>query len=530
VSIRGSIDNLKNILDDRKDLRQYLFKRGFFLSDRSGIDLQSFPFYGQWKTIAIGCYTAYVHELQKVSVFEKDNRFFFLFGHAYNPFTMEIDETSILSRIADAYQSEDYWDRINEITGVFVYGVICGQNVEFITDPSGMQSSYYGLVDGHFTIASHVQIVGDLHDDLQMNDLTKELLQYKYYYRVLGAYLPADMTKFDAVKRIVPNIDYRYDGKNVTHKRFWPTKNLSPAVEQDDYEKVIHDAAEILKNSMHLVARKWSKPYISLTGGIDSNTTFAAANGIYDHFKAFSYISAPKEAIDAAAAEKIARRFNVEWLRFQIPSSNDDVKDFKESKAIIDHNNGYIFRHYDNEYRKRIILMRQLDCDVEVKSWVSEVIRAYWYKHYGRSTMPPLSPKLFRNLYKIFIFNRRLAHKIDAVFAKYIQDFEYETIPDGYPPADMHKVEVALGSWGGMGTSEMKMYSDITYIYDNRKFFDLLFRVPLDKRISDEHHLDMKKILNKELYDMHIRVVNLKETDTRALLLNVIFNLNRLLP
>ena len=76
----------------------------------------------------------------------------------------------------------------------------------------------------------------------------------------------------------------------------------------------------------------------------------------------------------------------------------------------------------------------------------------------------------------------------------------------------------------------MKMYSDITYIYDNRKFFDLLFRVPLDKRISDEHHLDMKKVLNKDLYDMHIRVVNLKETNTRAFLLNVIFNLNRILP
>ena len=75
----------------------------------------------------------------------------------------------------------------------------------------------------------------------------------------------------------------------------------------------------------------------------------------------------------------------------------------------------------------------------------------------------------------------------------------------------------------------MKMYSDITYIYDIRKFFDLLFRVPLNKRISDEHHLDMKKILNKDLYDMHIRVVNLMETNTRAFLLNVIFNLNRLL-
>ena len=524
------MNSLKSMLEERKDLQKYLFMRGFFLSDRSDIDLQSFPFYGHWKSTSIGCYTAYVHELQKVSVFEKDNRFFFLFGHAYNPFIMEIDETKILERISEAYGTSDYWERVNEITGVFVYGVISGKSVEFITDPSGMQSSYYGQKDGHFYITSRVQIVGDLHEDLKMNELTKELLKYKWYYRVMGAYLPADMTQFDEVTRIVPSIEYKYDGKAVTHKRFWPTTNLSVATEQEDYDKVICDGAEILKNNMHLVAKKWARPYISLTGGIDSNTTFAAANGIYDHFKVFNYVSAPKETIDAAAAEKIAKRFGVERFLFQIPSSNDDVNDFNEIKSIIEHNNGYIVRRYDSEYRKRIFLMQHLDCDVEVKSWVSETIRAYWYKHYGRTSMPPLSPKLFRNLYKIFICNRSLAHKIDDVFDKYIKDFEYENIPDAYPPADMHYNEVTWGSWGSMGISEMKMYSDITFIYNNRKFFDLMFRVPLEKRISDQHHLDMKKILNKDLYDMHIRVVNLKETDTRAFLLNVIFNLNRILP
>ena len=40
--------------------------------------------------------------------------------------------------------------------------------------------------------------------------------------------------------------------------------------------------------------------------------------------------------------------------------------------------------------------------------------------------MPKLSPKLYRNLYKIFILNRPLAHKIDKIFAKYIKEFEYE--------------------------------------------------------------------------------------------------------
>ena len=163
-------------------------------------------------------------------------------------------------------------------------------------------------------------------------------------------------------------------------------------------------------------------------------------------------------------------------------------------------------------------------------TWVSETIRAYWYKHYGRKSFPKLSPKLFRNLYKIFITNRSLAHKVDRVFAQYIKDFEYEAIPASYPIADMHYNEVTWGSWGGPNISEMKMYSDITFIYNNRRFFDLMFRVPLEKRISDQHHLDMKKVLNKELYDMNIRVVNLKETNTRAFLLNVIFTINSWLP
>ena len=45
-----------------------------------------------------------------------------------------------------------------------------------------------------------------------------------------------------------------------------------------------------------------------------------------------------------------------------------------------------------------------------------------------------------------------------------------------------------------------------------------------------EYSLDIKKILNKELWDMGIRVVNVHETKTRAFLLNVIFTLNSHLP
>ncbi len=57
-----------------------------------------------------------------------------------------------------------------------------------------------------------------------------------------------------------------------------------------------------------------------------------------------------------------------------------------------------------------------------------------------------------------------------------------------------------------------------------------VFRVPLEKRISDQHHIDMKKYLNPELYEMGIRVVNMRETAFRAFGLNTIFTINSLLP
>ena len=71
---------------------------------------------------------------------------------------------------------------------------------------------------------------------------------------------------------------------------------------------------------MELVTKKWKKPWISLTGGIDSNTTFAAGNGNYEKFETFSYISAEKEVPDAAAAKEIASHFGLKHHEYHIPS------------------------------------------------------------------------------------------------------------------------------------------------------------------------------------------------------------------
>lgn len=519
---------LKEALDKKPELQKFLFIRGFLVSDKKIENINDFPFYGNWnEKQKDGCYF-YTHNKTAVHFASNDKVTLFLLGHCYDPFMMETDEGKILADILNDYGTDKYYDRISEITGVYVTGAIENGQIKFSVDPSGMQSACYGVIDDNFYLSSHPQLIGDI-CNLKMDDFVKELINYKWYGRVMGPYLPADMTPFANVKRIVPSIEYLYQNKNISHKRFWPLKAFEFA-EGAEYEKVIKQAGDILKKNMELISKKWEHPWISLTGGIDSNTTFAAANGMYDKFETFSYLSAPKEVPDVEAAKIISNAFNVKQHIYNIPESSDEIADYDLKVEILRHNNGYVAESKDNETRKRFYLEENCGCDVEVKSWVSETIRAYWYKHYGRKKMPKLSPKLYRNLYKIFILNRPLAHKIDKIFAKYIKEFEYEKIPTCYPTADMHYNEVTWGSWGGMNISEMKYCFDITFAYNNRKFLDLMFRVPLEKRISDEHHLDLKNYLNHELYNMNIRVINMKETATRARLLNIIFTINQFLP
>ena len=201
-------------------LKEDLFIRGFLLTDKKQTNTNDFPFYGNWKVEEHCGYYFMAHKLAGMNIIEQDGSAFFILGHAYNPFTMEIDEKIILKRIADAYGTDDYIDRINEITGVFVYGSIVNGTVEYFVDPSGMQSACYGIVDGNFYLSSHPQLIGDI-CNLEMDGFVKELIAYKWYGRVMGPYLPADLSPFAEIKRIVPSIQYWYKDKKITHKRFW---------------------------------------------------------------------------------------------------------------------------------------------------------------------------------------------------------------------------------------------------------------------------------------------------------------------
>lgn len=522
-------------LNDRPDLNYLLFRRGWYVCNDEHVKdmLNKFPFYGTWRVNRVCSINFITHPDTHINFFysKKHDVNFFLLGHSYNPFTKMYEESKQLEYLAEAFPDKKlFQERIDQLTGVFVLGWIqSNKNIQFVVDASGIQSVFYGTVDEHFIMTSHPQLAADIYN-WEIDENVKEIIDYKWYPRVLGSFLPGDLCQYKSLKRVIPNMLYTYNlcSNNCAVERIFPTVPILEATLDSDYDKVISDGANLLKKSIDLIIKKWNAPAISLTGGVDSQTTFAAANGNYGKISTFSYLSNHEESIDVIAAKQIAKRFKVPYRLYEIPTDSSNIDDYDLKSAILEHNSGYIAVLRPNEIRKRIVLERDVKFDVEIKSWVSETIRACQYKRYRKKTMPGLSPKLFRNLYKIFITNRRLAHKVDKIFEEYIEKYFYEHIPAGYDMSDMYFWEVGWGAWGSINVSEMMIYGDLTCIYNNRKFLALLLRTPLNKRINDQNHRDLRKSLNKELFDMDIEVVNMSEDWRRALFLRVIFELNML--
>lgn len=517
-------------LDARPDLQHHLFQRGFLITNDEEIRIGQFPLYsGIWREETLEGFRLIVHRDQQVHIHSGGSgEHWVMLGHAYDPFNLDAEEPSILQRIASSGTA--YQDVVDGLTGIFLLATVRRDSIEVQLDASGMQYACYHQSTGVAYIASHMRLIGDLLS-LPTDDYVRRLTSYRWYHLMLGNYLPGDLTAHSRVSRIIPNTTVRLDNGGAEVSRFYPNRPVRMCTTEAEYQEVISEAAQILESTMQLIGEKWERPAISLTGGIDSNTTFAAANGCYDRFETFSYVSMPREEVDATAAKAIAERFSVPHTTYRIPDDNQHWADFDLYKAILIHNDGEIGGAKDGDTRKKIELMQHCDIDVEVKSWISETVRAYAYKYSGRTRMPrTLRPRHYTSLYKMILLNRRLAHETDYHFDNYLKKTQLKEHLFNYDESDFFVWEMMHGGKCGLNIGVMKFCFDITIPYNNRKLLDLLLRVPLADRISDRHHLDLKRRMNPALTAMNVRVVNQNETALRKRLINAYFWVNTHLP
>ena len=512
-----SASEMKSLLDEYPDCRAKLYCRGFLITeDEEQEDLNSFPFYGNWQRVSLtnGYYLNH-HKDVKAYVYSDATAVHFLIGHAYNPYTLVSSESEILKALALALQAgkEIYWNKESELTGVFCIGYIMNGEITISTDCTGMQLIFCGSWNGHCYICSHAKLLADRFG-FEQTPYIKRLVNSRFYH-YWGTWLPADLSPYNELRRILPNFAYRWKKSATSFEfyRYFPNEIIHE-VSQEDAGTVFEYIAQIMRNNLHLIAEKWgNRAAISVTGGRDSTATLASASEDYDVFRYFSYISNPSEQVDAEAAHQICEKLGLPHIIYQIPNQDEAFPNIEVYRKILECNAGCIGTNNKNDVRKRIFFDKNNDFDLEVKSWVGELGRAEAHNKYDMKKWPSKpTPGYYRCMWKLII-DPILIHNSNKIFKQFLDTYYNETVLSQLPWMDLFFWEFSWG--GGEGTfltAEHKISYDITIPFNNRKLLSTVFSIPFNQRLDNKVPIKIIEINNKAINHINVNVINASHT------------------
>ena len=505
-----------------------IYCRGFFFSSNIP-SIKELLLYKEWNIYKICNYILAVHPKQQCFTDSYVNTHILLLVHAYDPIDSIKEEQDIIHRLLQLRHrnKKQFWDKFNNITGIFTLIYIDGDSICLLGDPSGMQTVFYTMNREGFFVSSHCNLIGEVFD-LKWDPYVKRLVNYRFF-PLFGNSLPGDITQFKKVKRLVPNHYIKFEGtRRIRVGRFY-----TPHILEKSEDELIKEAAEILHSSIELISKKWDKPAISLTGGCDSKTTVACAVGLYEKFTYFSYISNKSEQVDALAAHKICNSIGLEHTIYEIPEEDGKFDNISEVRDILFLNTGGILRSHPNDVRKRAYFADKEDFDVEVKSWASEIGRAYYSKRFhGRTDFGDApTPRKCTTLYKFFLHDRQLVRQTDQVFAQYLKRYFKQDAEHPVPWQEQFFWEFRVPSWNGLVITGEHQYSyDITIPYNNRKLLNILLSAPIEEKINDVMYSKIREYMNPEVDKTGISVTNLLHTKKREALEDIYYRMNTLMP
>lgn len=502
-------DEIKQILDEKPKYRDMLFRRGYLLTDKCVTNVNEYPFYGSWRKIEIGQYYLYLQNKQTAYVQNNGDVYLVIIGHAYNPFDMKCEEEELCKDLIHAYQNglPEYFDKLSEFTGLHVIVLIDGDKIIACQDACGLTGCYFGHVQESLYITEHPQLVADL-CDLKMNPMVEKLVQSRCY-NIGNRHLPGNITPYDELTRVGANTYLHFDGEKFSINRFYPIAPHPEFVTECDKEANIMRIGELIHNGIELCSKKWKRCAISLSGGTDSKTTLACANGLYDKFSYFSFHSKPQEFVDAKGAKIICENLGLEHTLYTIPDDNSAFEGFDTIKKILQHNTNYFVNLADNEIRKYIYLHDMDAYDIELKSWASEVARVFFERKY-QIKMPDVLNERHCSVFQTRYFGHpNLLKWSDQKYYEFLREIKLDRSLYNYEHTDLLYWEVRMGCWGVSVVSSQQFYHRVSMPMNNRKILELFLCMPHDERKSDTVHKKIMSYMNQKVVDAEVEIPNL---------------------
>ena len=514
---------IKERLDREEALRPHLFCRGYLVTDEPPECLDAYPFYGTWTQTGAGGYTILTHPEATVYSRVREERSAVLIGHAYDPIGGELREEAIMDRLLDAVREgrQALLEAVNDLTGVFVLLLFSKDGLLAVQDPGGQKMLYYGKIGGRTVLTSIPQLAADVFD-LQWDRDIVRLCGSKGYYRGSG-FLPGGLSPYRELTRLGANSCLLSDASGFRTVRFYPDRERRELESEEEKQAAIEEMYRILSGNIALAIQKWPRAGLSLTGGTDSQTAFACAKPYYGSFFCYSFESKESEKQDADAAEKICAAAGVEHHRYLIPEDPDEIGDYAFLHQIIEHNTSHICKLHPNEIRKYIWLRRQNDFDVEIKSDMSEVGRAYLSRKYEKVRLPrTLAPRHMTILQGRYFMEPWAMRYADNAYEAFMKQTDLTEDINGYSMHDLTYWEVRMSGWAATSLASQEYFHEITIPYNNRRLLDLFLRFPEADRLRDEPHHRLMRRGNPVVADLGCSVKD-SYLDKRRMLLETAY-------
>ncbi len=342
---------------------------------------------------------------------------------------------------------------------------------------------------------------------LKMDPEIKKLIGTKCY-NIGNRHLPGNKTPYKEIKRLGANTYLLYSNSFYI-KRFYPQKAHPEYVKKEDKDKTVRKIAQLIHNGIDCCARKWERCAISLSGGTDSKTTLACANGLYDKYNFFSFYSKPQELVDAKGAKKICDNLGLKHTMYEIPKDNGCFEDFDFKKKLLQHNTSYFVNLADNEIRK-FIFLHDIDAyDIELKSWASEVTRVFLERKY-KVKMPKVLSERHCSIFQTRYFGHPLLLRwSDKEYYRFLREIGLDKPLFNYEHADLFYWEVRMGAWGVSVISSQQLYHRVSIPMNNRKILDLFLSLPREERKNDGVHKKIMEYMNPTVVDAKVEIPNL---------------------
>lgn len=502
-SDRGA-DTIDRLIRENPSRSRFLFRRGYLVTTKQ-LSLGGYPFFDNWTKTSLGALAdgraieLYGHsDLTTHVKYTDEQQIFTIIGHAYDPFRAEFKEELILENLAVAFRKgeEHFYREVSGLTGIHVIIVNDNGRLIIVQDCAGMKSCYYLDSESTIVLTSHPQLAADLFD-LAPEPHAQDLMS-RWFFSLSGRSLPGDLSPFAGLRRLGPNLALKY-GKYFDLERFYPTEPHRE-LKSHEFDSAINEIVDVISTNIGLCAKKWRRPAISLSGGVDSRVTLACARPFEEKFDRFSFHSKSAEFGDAQAARDICNHLGLSHQTYPIPQESSEIPDFEAIKSIILHNSSYMGMPGEHELRKFVTLSSVTDFDIELKSWISEIGRAMWGRRLGVNLPERLRSRHFSIFQTRYIGAPALLAKSDNASKDFLQRSSLVDPPFNYEHADFFYWEYRWGSWGAGAKTMQDIFGwDVTMPMNNRRLMDMFLQFPHELRKNDSVHLKIVERANPKL-------------------------------